>query len=72
MHPANGLTNQADGRPRERMAASGTRGLSDTELTTVLVGSGVKGRSVHDVAAVEEVDTYMCLSLKNTLQRLSG
>ncbi|TVR91514.1 MAG: hypothetical protein EA428_05555, partial [Spirochaetaceae bacterium] len=40
-----------DDRPRERLAASGTQGLSDTELIAVLLGSGVKGRPVHAVAA---------------------
>lgn len=40
-----------DDRPRERLFAGGAEGLSDTELITVLLGSGVKGRPVHAVAA---------------------
>ncbi|TVR93557.1 MAG: hypothetical protein EA428_01895 [Spirochaetaceae bacterium] len=40
-----------DDRPRESLAASGTQGLSDTELIAVLLGSGVKGQPVHAVAA---------------------
>lgn len=40
-----------DSRPRERLFAGGTNGLSDTELIAILLGSGVKGRPVHTVAA---------------------
>ncbi|MCA1754290.1 MAG: DNA repair protein RadC [Spirochaeta sp.] len=40
-----------DSRPRERLFAGGAAGLSDTELITILLGSGVKGRPVHAVAA---------------------
>ncbi len=37
-------------RPRERLASKGPEALSDTELLAVLLGSGVKGKDVFQVA----------------------
>ena len=37
-------------RPRERLASKGPKALSDTELLAVLLGSGVKGKDVFQVA----------------------
>jgi DNA repair protein RadC len=37
-------------RPREKLANKGPEALSDTELLVVLLGSGVKGRNVFQVA----------------------
>src|SRR4030043_810253 len=37
-------------RPREKMAAQGPEALSDVELLSIILGSGVKGKSVIQVA----------------------
>jgi len=37
-------------RPREKLAARGPEALSDTELLAILLGSGVKGKDVFQVA----------------------
>jgi len=37
-------------RPRERLASKGPEALSDTELLAVLLGSGIKGKDVFQVA----------------------
>ena len=37
-------------RPREKLAAQGPQSLSDTELLAILVGSGVKGKNVFQIA----------------------
>jgi DNA repair protein RadC len=37
-------------RPREKLAAKGPEALSDSELLAILLGSGVKGRDVFQVA----------------------
>jgi len=37
-------------RPREKLAAKGPEALSDTELFAILLGSGVKGKDVFQVA----------------------
>lgn len=37
-------------RPREKLAEKGPQALSDTELLVVLLGSGVRGRNVFQVA----------------------
>lgn len=37
-------------RPREKLVAKGPEALSDTELLVVLLGSGVRGKSVFQVA----------------------
>ena len=37
-------------RPREKLAAKGPEALSDSELLAVLLGSGVKGKDVFQVA----------------------
>jgi len=37
-------------RPREKLAAQGPEALSDTELLAILLGSGVKGKNVFQVA----------------------
>lgn len=37
-------------RPREKLATKGPEALSDTELLVVLLGNGVKGRNVFQVA----------------------
>jgi len=37
-------------RPREKMAAQGPEALSDAELLSVILGSGVKGKNVMQVA----------------------
>lgn len=39
-------------RPREKLAAKGPEALSDTELLAILLGSGVKGKNVFQVASV--------------------
>ncbi len=41
----------AHDRPRERLAAKGPAALSDVELVAVLLGSGVKGKGVLEVAS---------------------
>ena len=38
-------------RPREKLAAKGPEALSDTELLAILLGSGVKGKNVFQVAS---------------------
>ena len=37
-------------RPREKLAAKGPEALSDSELLAVLIGSGIKGKDVFQVA----------------------
>ena len=37
-------------RPREKMAAQGPEALSDAELLSIILGSGVKGKNVFKVA----------------------
>jgi len=37
-------------RPREKLAAKGPEALSDSELLAILLGSGVKGKDVFQVA----------------------
>jgi len=37
-------------RPREKLAAKGPEALSDSELIAILLGSGVKGKDVFQVA----------------------
>ena len=37
-------------RPRERLAQMGSAALSDRELLSIIIGSGVKGQGVHQVA----------------------
>ncbi|MBW1679096.1 MAG: DNA repair protein RadC [Deltaproteobacteria bacterium] len=37
-------------RPREKLAAQGPEALSDTELLAIILGSGVKGKNVFQVA----------------------
>ena len=37
-------------RPREKLAAKGPEALSDSELIAILLGSGVKGKNVFQVA----------------------
>ena len=37
-------------RPREKLAAKGPEALSDTELLAILLGSGIRGRDVFQVA----------------------
>ena len=37
-------------RPREKLAAQGPKALSDIELLAVLIGSGVKGKNVFQLA----------------------
>ena len=37
-------------RPRERLLAEGSEGLSDAELLAILLGSGTKGSSALDIA----------------------
>ena len=44
------MTNYSKEKPRERLCANGAKALSDHELLTVLLGSGVKGRNVHVLA----------------------
>jgi DNA repair protein RadC len=39
-----------DARPRERLASCGAAGLSDAELLAILLGSGMSGRNVLEVA----------------------
>lgn len=41
----------ADQRPRERLARHGVTGLSDAELLAILLGSGLRGVNVVDLAA---------------------
>jgi DNA repair protein RadC len=38
-------------RPREKLALRGPEALSDTELLAILLGSGVKGKNVFQVAS---------------------
>jgi len=38
-------------RPREKLEAKGAQALSDTELLAALIGSGVKGKDVLEVAS---------------------
>ena len=37
-------------RPREKLAAKGPEALSDTELLAIILGSGIKGKDVFQVA----------------------
>lgn len=37
-------------RPREKLAAKGPKVLSDVELVTIILGSGIKGKSVRQIA----------------------
>ena len=37
-------------RPREKMLLEGAQALSDRELLSILIGSGIRGRPVHRVA----------------------
>ena len=45
-------------RPREKLAAKGPEALSDSELLAILLGSGVKGKDVFQVA-----HAILCISL---------
>lgn len=49
--PESMLAMDKDQRPRERLAARGVASLSDTELITVIVGSGVKDNRVQDIGS---------------------
>ncbi len=39
-----------DQRPRERLARLGSEALSDRELLSIILGSGIRGNGVHQVA----------------------
>ncbi|MBC8198502.1 MAG: hypothetical protein ISS67_05890 [Desulfobacterales bacterium] len=47
-------------RPREKLAAKGPEALSDSELIAILLGSGVKGKDVFQVARaiLQQLDKY--------------
>ncbi len=47
-------------RPREKLAAKGPKALSDSELIAILLGSGVKGKDVFQVARaiLQRLDKY--------------
>ncbi|MCK4467312.1 MAG: DNA repair protein RadC [Desulfobacterales bacterium] len=47
-------------RPREKLAAKGPEALSDSELIAILLGSGVKGKDVFQVARaiLQRLDKY--------------
>lgn len=47
-------------RPREKLAAKGPEALSDSELIAILLGSGIKGKDVFQVARaiLQRLDKY--------------
>lgn len=61
-------------RPREKLMANGVAYLSDIELMAVLLGSGIKGKGVFDLAAeiVHKVDAEgYRISIEN-LMKIEG
>ena len=42
-----------DARPRERLLSLGSQALSDAELLAIILGSGMRGASVLDLALVD-------------------
>lgn len=61
-------------RPREKLVAKGAAALSDIELLAVLLGSGVRGRGVLDVAAkiLRRVEGRLDHADLDTLQSIKG
>ncbi|NOX32180.1 MAG: JAB domain-containing protein [Deltaproteobacteria bacterium] len=47
-------------RPREKLAAKGPEALSDSELIAILLGSGIKGKNVFQIARaiLQRLDKY--------------
>ncbi len=61
-------------RPREKLIAQGAEVLSDTELLAILLGSGVKGKNVFQIAhsIVRRIDRHReKLNVKN-LETIEG
>jgi DNA repair protein RadC len=61
-------------RPREKLSAKGAAALSDIELLAVLLGSGIRGRGVLDLAAkvLRRVGGRLDQADVNTLQSIKG
>lgn len=65
-------------QPREKLKHYGVRDLSDQELLAILLGSGIKGKNVLELAAelLESVDNKLSLlaslSLEEMTQTFSG
>ncbi len=61
-------------RPRERLQAVGAKALSDIELLSVMLGRGVKGKEVQEVAAevLHVIDTAKEENSLTSLSEISG
>lgn len=61
-------------RPREKLAARGPEALSDSELLAVILGSGVKGKDVFQVARtiLRKLDKDVKKTDINTLVSIEG
>lgn len=59
--------------PREKLSTCGPRALSDQELLAVMLGSGARGHSVHDIAAkaLPVIDSGEEISIPR-LQQVAG
>jgi len=61
-------------RPRERLIAKGAAALSDTELLAILLGSGIKGISVLELASLilDSLEQRLDRADVDTLQGVEG
>jgi DNA repair protein RadC len=61
-------------RPREKMMARGPQALSNLELVAVLLGTGVRGRGLLDIAQElsDTVETHFSQLTLDTLQQVKG
>ncbi len=61
-------------KPREKLAAKGPEALSDSELIAVILGSGIKGKDVFQVARaiLRKLDRNMKKTGINTLVSIEG
>jgi len=65
---------QVKDRPRERLYVLGARFLSDIELISILVGSGIKGRGVMAIAkeVLKNIDKSGCIPDIRSLNKIPG
>lgn len=74
MYVSNDMTPAATGQPRERLLRLGPAALDDDELVSLILGSGVRGRSVKTVAreVVSLLDSRNALPSAEDLCRIHG
>jgi DNA repair protein RadC len=62
---------QTELKPREKLASSGAQSLSDSELIAVLLGHGIRGKSIRSIAE-EILNVFENHGQKADLEALSG